>query len=191
MKPIVIILLIVFACAVSLTPAFAEEPSFEVKSYTANEFYSFTKIFGEIRGPLRGQILKDKETDFEKADPFNYIMKLKDSKDVKKALAAEGYTWERFQELMGNILLSYLSIQPQKTKVAIIRQMAGYGFIPGIPEEYQGAVNELLKSKEGSDLAGMALEMALEIPEENIALARKNEKQIDRFFYTKYWKDKL
>ncbi len=191
MKKTILALLVAFACSVPLNMVFAEEPSFEVKPYTTNEFYSFTKIFGEIRGPLRGQILKDKATDFEKADPFNYIMKLKDSKDVKKALAAEGYTWDKFQELMGNILLSYLSIQPQKTKVAIVRQMAGYGFIPGVPEEYQSAVNELLKSKEGSDLAGMALEMALDIPEENIALARKNEKQIDRFFYTKYWKDKL
>ncbi len=191
MKKLTLILLVAIACAVPLTAAISEEPSFEVKPYTANEFYAFTKIFGEIRGPLRSQILKDKAADFETADPFNYIMKLKDSKDVKKALAVEGMTWNGFQELMGNILLSYLSIQPQKTKSAIVRQMAGYGFIPGLPEEYRPMLNELLKSKEGSDLAGMALEMALEIPEENIALARKNEKQIDRFFYTKYWKDKL
>ena len=188
MKRLAALLLLVFACAVPPNMAIAEEPSFEVKPYTSNEFYSFTKIFGKIRGPLRNEILKNKATDFETADPFNYIMKLKGSRTVKKALVAQGMTWDAFQELMGNILLSYLSIQPQNTKVAIIRQMAGYGFIPGIPEEYRPMVNELLKSKEGSDLAGMALEMALEIPEENLSLARKNEKQIDRFFYTKYWK---
>lgn len=191
MKKTAMTLLAALVCVVPLTISAEESSSFEIRAYTANEFYSFTKIFSEIRGPLRNEILKDRKTDFENADPLKYVIKIKDSRDVKKALASKGITWEKFHDLMGNILLSYFSIQPHKTKSAIIRQMADYGFIPGVPEEYQPMVSEILKSSAGSDLAGMAMEIAVQIPEENIALARKNESQLNQFFYTKYWKDKL
>lgn len=187
-------------CAVPLlaafvaASAFAQAPNFSVRKVSPNEFATFTKVFGEMRGSLRSEILKDKKADFENADPLKYVMKVKDEKDVKKALKAAGLAWDQFEELMGNILLAYFGIQPQKTKAALIRQLADYGLfinMEEIPEEYRPLVTDALKTDAGSALAGAALEMVIQIPPENIALARDNEKQLDRFFYTKYWKDKL
>lgn len=191
MKKLIMTCLVTLAFIVPLSSAIAEMQSFEVRSYTSDEFYIFTKVFAEMRGPLRKEILKDKKTNFENADPLKYVMKIKEEKDVKRALAASNLTWNQFEGLMGNILLSYLSIQPQSTKSAIIKQIAGYGFIPGVPQEYQPMVNEILKNDQGAALAAMAMELAIQIPEDNLALARKNERQLDRFFYTKFWKDKI
>ncbi|MFH0799840.1 MAG: hypothetical protein V2A66_06630 [Pseudomonadota bacterium] len=174
--------------------AVAETPNFTIRKFSENEFSTFTKVFGEMRGPLRSEILKDKKTDFENADPLKYVMKVKDAKDVKKALKDAGITWDQFEELMGNVLMAYFSIQPEKTKAALIKQLADYGLfmnVDAIPEEYRSLVTEVLKTDAGAALAGAALEMVIQIPPENVAIAKKEQKQLDRFFYTKYWKDKL
>ncbi len=171
--------------------AFAQAQSFQVRVVSWNEFYSFTKIFSEMRGPLRSKILEDKGTNFENADPLKYVEQVKDAKDVKKALSTANLSWSQFEELMGNIVLAYFSIQQQKTKVAIIKQMAGYGFIPGVPEEYQPLVIELLKTDQVAQLAGMALEVALQIPQQNIDLVTAEKLNLDKFFYTKLWEDKI
>lgn len=169
-------------------------PNFSIRKVSANEFDDFNVIFGEMRGPLRSEIMKDRKDDFENADPLKYLQKVKDDKDVKKILKKKGLTWEKFEELTANVMLAYFSIQPGKTKAALIRQLADYGLmmnVEGIPEEARPLVAEVLKTDEGATLAGMALEMFIQIPPENVALARTNEKTLDRAFYTKYWKDKL
>ncbi|HPM41615.1 MAG TPA: hypothetical protein PLY45_04180 [bacterium] len=185
------------ACLAALAlSAYAELPSpnFSIRKVSANEFDDFNVIFGEMRGPLRSEIMKDRKTDFESADPLKYLQKVKDDKDVKKILKKKELTWEKFEELTANVMLAYFSIQPGKTKAALIRQLADYGLmmnVEGIPEEARPLIAEVLKTDEGAGLAGMALEMFIQIPPENVELARKNEKTLDRAFYTKYWKDKL
>jgi len=185
------------ACLAAIAlSAYAELPSpnFSIRKVSANEFDDFNVIFGEMRGPLRSEIMKDRKTDFESADPLKYLQKVKDDKDVKKILKKKELTWEKFEELTANVMLAYFSIQPGKTKAALIRQLADYGLmmnVEGIPEEARPLIAEVLKTDEGAGLAGMALEMFIQIPPENVELARKNEKTLDRAFYTKYWKDKL
>lgn len=190
MKKILIAILGVMSVTFFLYFAKAQSQTFEVRVCTPNDFYTFTKIFAEMRKPLRVEILKDRKTNFENADPLKYVAKIKEKKDVKESIASAGLTWEQFEELMGNILLAYFSIQPQKTKAAMIRQLADYGLIPDVPDEYQQVVADFLKSSSGSELASMALDIAVQIPAENIAIAREKQGELDRFFYTKYWKDK-
>jgi len=184
-------LVVILASTVS---AQLPSPNFSIRKLSANEFDDFNAVFGEMRGPLRSEIMNDRKTDFENADPFKYLQKIKGDRDVKKILKKKGLTWEKFEELTANVLLAYFSIQPGKTKAALIRQLADYGLmmgVEGIPEEAKPLIAEVLKTEEGAGLAGMALEMFIEIPPENVALARKNEKTLDRAFYTKFWKNKI
>lgn len=188
------IVMIVCFGIVASAAAQMPSPNFSVRKLTANEFDNFNVIFGEMRGPLRSEMMKDRKTDFENADPLKYLQKIKGEKDVKKILKKKNLSWENFEELAGNVILAYFSIQPGKTKAALIRQLADYGLFmdaEGIPEEARPLIAEVLKTEAGAELAGVALEMFIEIPPENVALARKNERTLDRAFYTKYWKDKL
>lgn len=175
-------------------PSSAQTPNFAIRVFSENEFSTFTKVFGEMRGPLRSQILADRKTDFESADPLKYIMKVKDDRGVKKALSSAGLTWDRFEELLGNILLAYLGIQPQKTKQATIRQLAEYGLfmdLKDIPEEYRPLVTNILKTEEGAGFASAAFDLVVQIPPENVAIVRRHEKDLDRAFYTKHWRNAL
>ncbi len=176
-----------------VSTAHAKE-DFDIEAFSPNQFYTFVKVFGEMRGPLRSEIMKDKNTNFENADPLKYVEKVQNSKDVKKSLKENDIKWEDFRELMGNILLGYFSIQPDKTKAAMIKQLASYGLFlesDQIPPEYRELVTEVVKSDAGAALASMALETFVQIPEENIAIVKKNKKDLDRMFYTKYWIDEL
>ena len=189
-----IAMIVCFGIVASTATAQMPSPNFSVRKLTANEFDNFNVIFGEMRGPLRSEMMKDRKTDFENADPLKYLQKIKGEKDVKKILKKKNLSWENFEELAGNVILAYFSIQPGKTKAALIRQLADYGLFmdaEGIPEEARPLIAEVLKTEAGAELAGVALEMFIQIPPENVALARKNERTLDRAFYTKYWKDKL
>ena len=184
------VLIIFFLCA----DLFAGQTFFSIRKFSPNEFSVFQKVFAEMRGPLRTEIMKDKKTDFENADPLKYIIKIRDTKDVKKVLKKNDLSWEQFNDLMANVLMVYFSVQPNKTKAALVKQLADYGYFMSadqIPEEYRGMVSDALKTNEGSALAGAVFDMVVQIPPENIAIVRKNEKQLDRDFYTKHWRDSL
>lgn len=185
----VVLMLLVF-CA---TDAFSQSlQMFKVRTVTKEEFYTFIKVFSEMRGPLRTEILKDKATDFKDADPLKYLMKVKGEKDVQKALKENKLSWDQFNELTGNILLGYFSNQPQNTKAMLLKQLSGYGLAMAddqIPAEYRPMVAELLKSDAGATLAAMAIETILQIPQENKDLAKKNQRTLDQLFYTRFWKD--
>jgi len=168
--------------------------SFRIRPITGNEFYSFVEIFGEMRGPLRKEILKDRKKDFEDVDPLKYVMKLKGEKDVKKVLKKYKMDWAGFTELFGNVILAYFSIQPDITKVALIREMAGYGLAMSedqIPREYREVVDSVLKTDEGAALANVALDYFLQVPEQNVAIVKENKLTLDKMFYTRFWKDKI
>ncbi len=191
-KGILSISLLAF-CSWAFFPAYGAE-DFGIKAFSPNEFYVFVKVFSEMRGPLRSAILKDKKTDFKDADPLKYVEKVRGEKDVKKALSENNLTWEKFRDLMGNVLLGYYSIQQDKTKAAMLKQLASYGLIMEmgeIPEEYRPMINEVLQTDAGATLASAALEAIIEIPSGNIEIVRKNRKDLDRMFYTKYWIDQL
>lgn len=182
--------------AVLLLPSLthAKLDYFTIRPITSAEFYKFIKVFSKMRGPIRSAILKDRSTNFENADPYRYVAGVKDEKAVKKILKKNSLSWSGFNELMGNILLGYFSIQPGKTKAALIRQLSDYGLMMSndqIPAEYRQVIQEVIKTEEGAALAGMALEFVLQIPPENIELARKNSRQLDQLFYTRFWKGKL
>ena len=168
--------------------------SFKIRPITGNEFYSFVEIFGEMRGPLRSQILKDRKKDFEGVDPLKYVMKLKGEKDVKKMLKKYDMDWAGFTDLFGNVMLAYFSIQPQVTKVALIKELADYGLSMSedqIPREYRDLVKGILKTDDGAALANIALEYFLNVPEQNIAIVKEHKLTLDKMFYTRFWKDKI
>lgn len=174
--------------------ASAQYEYFAIRPVTEAEIYTFVKVFSEMRGPLRQEILKDKKTDFRDADPLKYVSKVKKKDDAVKTLRENGISWGQFNELMGNVLLAYLSIQPEKTKTALIRQLAGYGLMMSndqIPAEYRPVIEEVLKTDEGAAMAGMALEFVVQIPPGNVELAKKNSRTLDQLFYTRLWRDKL
>lgn len=194
MQKIFIFIVIGFLSIMSTSIAFGASDEFKIQQFTPNDFYVFVKVFSEMRGPLRVEILKDRKKNFEDVDPLAYVEKVKKEKDVRKMLKKNDLTWESFRTLMGNVLLGYFSIQPNKTKAGLLRQLASYGLLmemDEIPEEYRPIVTEVLKTEEGSMLAGAMLEQIIEIPAQNVEIARKNQKQLDRLFYTKYWKDLL
>jgi hypothetical protein len=171
-----------------------ELESFKIRPITGNEFYSFVEIFGEMRGPLRSQILKDRKKDFEDVDPLKYVMKLKGEKDVVKMLKKYEMDWAGFTDLFGNVMLAYFSIQPDVTKVALIREMADYGLSMSedqIPREYRDLVKGILKTEEGAALANIALDYFLSIPEQNVAIVKENKLTLDKMFYTRFWKDEI
>lgn len=168
--------------------------SFKIRPITGNEFYSFIEIFGEMRGPLRSQILKDRKKDFENVDPLKYVMKLKGEKDVKKMLKKYDMDWAGFTDLFGNVMLAYFSIQPQVTKVALIKELADYGLSMSedqIPREYRDLVKGILKTDDGAALANIALEYFLNIPEQNVTIVKEHKLTLDKMFYTRFWKDKI
>lgn len=174
--------------------SFADIGQFSIKPVSKSDFYKFVKVFSEMRGPLRMEILKDSKADFENADPLNYVEKVKDNKDVVDTLKKNDLTWDSFTELMGNVLLAYFSIQPDKTKAGLLRQLSGYGLMmsdSAIPPEYRQVVTDVLKTDQGSAMAGMVLDAILVIPPENGELAKDNKRKLDQLFYTKFWKDKL
>lgn len=179
-----------------LTPAvsYAGFDQFKIRPLKDGEFYTFVKVFSEMRGPLRVQIMKDAETNFENADPLKYVSKVKDDKDVKSILKKRKLNWDQFTELMGNILIGYYSIQPKTTKAALIRQLGDYGLSVSdaqIPPEYRQMVSDVLKTDEGAQLASMALDFVIRVPPKNVELAKKNKRTLDQMFYTKFWKDKI
>lgn len=170
----------------------AATDSFEIAEFSGNDFYTFVKVFSEMRGPLRAQILKDSKTSFENADPLKYVEDVKSKRDVQKVLKDSSLTWESFRSLMGNVLLGYFSIQPQETKAGLLRQLSSYGLEMNkdqIPEEYRPVIEEVLKSKEGSALASIVLDAVVQIPPQNVSIVREHKKDLDRLFYTKYWSD--
>jgi hypothetical protein len=192
MKKIVFVLVAALLFG-TITTAHAKE-NFGIEAFSPNQFYVFVKVFGEMRGPLRSEILKDRKTNFENADPLKYVEKVKGTRDVKKSLKDNDLQWEEFMGLMGNILLSYFSIQPDKTKSAMLKQLASYDLFLAsdqIPPEYRELVTEVVKTDAGAALADMALETFMQIPEGNIEIVKKNKKDLDRMFYTKYWIDEL
>ena len=168
--------------------------NFRVAGFTHNQFRVFVETFAEMRGPLRKLILKDRKTGFEDADPLKYVTKLKGEKDVKKMLKKHDMDWAGFTDLFGNIMLAYFSIQPDVTKVALIKELSEYGLAMSedqIPKEYQGTIREVLKTDQGAALANMALEYFLKIPEQNVAIVKENKITLDKMFYTRFWKDRI
>lgn len=194
LKKYLITLGAVFLGVLASTAAFAGLDSFKLRAITPNEFQKFIEVFAEMRGPLRTQILKDKDTNFESADPLLYVQKVKEEKDVKKILKKRGLEWSAFEDLMGNVLLGYFSVQEERTKVALIKQLASYGLLlqsDDIPQEYQAMIQQALKTDAGATVAAMALETFIQIPPENISLAKQNKLTLDKMFYTRFWKDKI
>jgi hypothetical protein len=186
-----LLLIILSATIVVPSVSHAMLESFAIKPITSSGFRTFVKVFSEMRGPLRVRMLKDRKSNFKDADPLKYVMMVKDEKDVKKMLQKSKINWDQFTELMGNILLGYFSIQPDKTKAGLIKQLSEYGLGVSdsqIPAEYRQAVADILKTDEGASLASMALEFIIKIPPENIALAKKNKRTLDQLFYTRFWK---
>ncbi len=192
-KKLLLLMVMVFIFA-PCSPAHAQLESFNVRTFTANEFYIFIKVFSEMRGPLRKEILKDRKTNFEEADPLKYIMKVKGDKDVTKMLKKHDLAWNAFTELAGNVILAYFSIQPQRTKASLIRQMADYGLTMSddqIPPEYKELVSQVIKTDEGAAMAAMALEFVLQIPDQNVTIVKKDQLTLDKMFYTRFWSKKL
>ncbi len=168
--------------------------SFAITPFDENQFYTFVKVFSDMRGPLRSEILKDHKDDFKDADPLLYVTKVKDAPQVQAALKANALSWDQFMGLMGNILLAYLGNQPQATKAAILQKLSGYGLglaDDQIPEEYRDQVKSLLKSPEGAALAGLVLDQVMQIPAQNTAIARAKGRTLDQLFYTRLWRGKL
>lgn len=189
-KFLLVAIFVLFVPAIGL----AQLDSFSLRPLSQGDLYKFVKVFSEMRGPLRVEIMKDQKTNFEKADPLSYVSKLKGDRDVEKVLKESGLNWSQFSELLGNVLMAYFSTQPDKTKAALLRQVYGYGLklAPDqIPAEYQPMIEEFIKTEEGSQMAVMALDMILQIPPENKKLAEKEKRQLDQLFYTKFWKDKI
>jgi len=176
------------------TKLFADSMQFNIRPITDKEFYTFVKVFSEIRGPLRVEILKDSKTNFEDADPLAYVSKVKDNKDVQKSLKENNLTWDSFTEAIGNILLGYFSIQPDKTKAALIKQLSSYDLMLSdaqIPAEYRPMIQSALQTDQGAEMAGMILDQFVQIPPQNVDLAKKNKRSLDQLFYTRFWKDKI
>jgi len=192
MRKLVLILVVTIIASSSL--AYAGFDTFKIRPITKKEFSTFIKVFSEMRGPLRVQIMKKMKTNFQNADPLAYVNQVKDEPDVQKALKKNKITWDGFTEIMANILLGYFSIQPEQTKAGLIRQLSTYNLMMAndqIPAEYQPMIQEVIKTDEGAALAGMALEMFIQIPPENVAIAKKNKRTLDQLFYTHFWKDKV
>lgn len=189
-----ILLLLPMAAQATDAPVMPSLESFRIRPMTANEFRSFVEVFSEMRGPLRSEMMKDRKTDFEGADPLKYVMKIKGEKDVQKMLKKHDLSWDQFTELMGNVVLAYFSIQPDKTKIGLVRQLADYGLAMNeeqIPEQFRETVRDFIKTDEGAALAAMALDFFLQVPEQNIALVKENRRTLDATFYTRFWKDKI
>lgn len=187
---------VVLTCIVTMAvhAQMPELSSFGIAPFDENQFTKFVKVFSDMRGPLRSEILKDHKTDFKDADPLKYVAKVKDSPKVQATLKANTLIWDQFTSLMGNILLAYLNNQPQNTKVAILQKLSGYGLglaDDQIPEQFRDQVKTLLTSKEGAALAGFVLEQVVQIPAQNMAIVKAKNRTLDQLFYTRLWRGKL
>lgn len=187
---------VVLMCIVTMAvhAQMPELSSFGIAPFDENQFTKFVKVFSDMRGPLRSEILKDHKTDFKDADPLKYVAKVKDSPKVQATLKDNSLTWDQFTALMGNILLAYLNNQPQNTKVAILQKLSGYGLglaDDQIPEQFRDQVKTLLTSKEGAALAGFVLDQVVQIPAQNTAIVKAKNRTLDQLFYTRLWRGKL
>lgn len=183
-----------FICIVVATAHAQELSSFAIQPFDENQFTKFVKIFSDMRGPLRSEILKDHKTDFKDADPLKYVAKVKDEPKVLSALKDNNLTWDQFTSLMGNILLAYLNNQPQKTKVTILQQMSGYGLglaDDQIPEQFRDQFKALMASPSAAALAGIMLDQVVQIPAQNAAIAKTKNRTLDQLFYTRLWRGQL
>lgn len=182
------------ACVVTVTAHAQELSSFAITPFDENQFYTFVKVFSDMRGPLGSEILKDHKADFKDADPLKYVAKVKDDPKVQATLKANNLTWDQFTGLMGNILLAYLNNQPQNTKVAILQKLSGYGLglaDDQIPEESRSQVKALLTSPEGAALASFVMEQVVQVPAQNTAIVKAKNRTLDQLFYTRLWRGKL
>lgn len=194
MKKILMPVICLFCLFAFSAHAAVDMTSFKVRPITSKEFFDFIEVFGAMRGPLRVQILEDRKTDFEKADPLKYLQKIKGEKKVKNALKKNDLTWDGFMELTGNVLLAYYTVQPDETKIAIIRRLADYGLElddAQIPPEYREIIREVIKTDAGAMMASVALDLFLQVPQENIDIVKRNKLTLDKQFYTRFWKDKI
>jgi len=185
----IMIIVLVFSVA---RVAHGEVPGFTIKPFTGSQFRSFIEVFSEMRAPLRKQMMKDRKTDFENADPLKYIHKVQGNRRVKAVLKKHRMNWDSFMQLTGNVLLAYYTIQPQVTKVAIVRRLADYGLMyadDSIPPEYRPLIENFIKSDAGAVVAGLVLDLVLQVPPENIEKVAENRITLDKLFYTKNWRD--
>lgn len=191
-----ILVAVLLACTLTAT-AQAQIPelsSFAITPFDENQFYTFVKVFSDMRGPLRSEILKDHKTDFKDADPLKYVAKIKDDPKVQSTLKANALTWDQFTGLMGNILIAYLNNQPQNTKAVILQKLSGYGLglaDDQIPEQFRDQVKSLIASPEGAALASFVLDQVVKIPAQNMAIVKAKNRTLDQLFYTRLWRGKL
>lgn len=197
MNPLKSILVALLLTCTVTTAVHAQIPalsSFDITPFDENQFTKFVKVFSDMRGPLRSEILKDHKTDFKDADPLKYVAKVKDDPKVQSTLKANNLTWDQFTSLMGNILLAYLNNQPQNTKVSILQKLSGYGLglaDEQIPEQFRSQIKALIASPEGAALASFVLDQVVQIPAQNTAIAKIKNRTLDQLFYTRLWRDKL
>lgn len=197
MNPLKSILVAVIITCTMTAAAHAQIPelsSFAITPFDENQFTAFVKVFSDMRGPLRSEILKDHKTDFKAADPLKYVTKVKDDPKVQATLKSNNLTWDQFTGLMGNILLAYLNNQPQNTKSAILQKLSGYGLglaDEQIPEQFRGQIKALIASPEGAALASFVLDQVVQIPEQNTSIVKTKNRTLDQLFYTRLWRGKL
>lgn len=189
-----IILILVLVAVFFPIMTFSQPAKLKVRPITEDEYYKFVKIFSEIRGPIRREILKERKDDYKNADPLEYISKVQNDGDVQKVIKANDLNWEQFNELMGNLLLGYFCVQQGQTKAAILRKILNEVMSTpnnNISQKQLDVVKNLLSTDEGAAIATTVLEKFLKVPVENIAIAQKNQRQLDQLFYTNFWEDKL
>lgn len=194
LKTIIVTLLLTCTTTMAAHAQMPELSSFAITPFDENQFTKFVKVFSDMRGPLRSEILKDHKTDFKDADPLKYVAKVKDDPKVQSTLKDNNLTWDQFTSLMGNILLAYLSNQPQTTKAAILQKMSGYGLglaDDQIPENYRSQIKALIASPEGAALASFVLDQVVQVPAQNLAIVKVKNRTLDQLFYTRLWRGKL
>jgi hypothetical protein len=191
MKHVLLIALLLLTAGAGWTQDLS---TFSIQPFDENQFYTFVKVFSDMRGPLRSEILKDHKDDFKNADPLKYVTKVKDDAQVQSTLKANSLTWDQFTGLMGNIVLAYLNTQPQATKTVLIQKLADYGLglsDTQIPAQYRDQIKSLFTSPEGAALAGLVLDQVMQIPEQNTSIVKKKSRTLDQLFYTRFWRGKL
>jgi hypothetical protein len=122
------------------------------------------------------------------------VTKIKDNPKVQQSLKDNGVSWDQFTALLGNIVLAYLTNQPQNTKAAILQRLAGYGLglsDDQIPAAYRDQVKTLLSSPEGAALASFVLDQVVQVPTQNVAIVKVKNRTLDQLFYTRLWRGKL
>lgn len=194
LKSILVAILLICTLTAAVQAQLPELSSFAITPFDENQFYTFVKVFSDMRGPLRSEILKDHKTDFKDADPLRYVAKIKGDSKVQTTLKSNNLTWDQFTSLMGNIVLAYLNNQPQNTKVVILQKLSSYGLglaDEQIPEQFRDQVKSLLTSPEGAALASFVLDQVVKVPPQNMAIAKAKNRTLDQLFYTRLWRGKL